>query len=468
LTSISPIIKPQLKKRVKKLALKWKGNVSVEEAKSLESLGFLQLVASYGLASSFELNDIIDVIISISRNKRKQVIDLCMMRFVPLKRSPVFHGEHYEEKSDDDGDDDGEGVPFDGLHDMFEDLQAPMHNDNLAHHVEHGELEDMAPGTASQRLRAQSTSQLAVNTGNDSSAAACKKKRGKAVNNEVIDYKAITGQKPRIEIHPKYAEPVGRWSSQFVREIGLVARQHGPLTGHDWSKVEDDARGPLRDCVMDKLDIDMHLPHVKYVVDKILGERLRNFRCVPNSHYKKFENDRVARRHPYGGLTQEKWDACCDGFRREEFMNISDQNSSNRQNLPTNHCGGSKPFVKYLEESCDSETQQLVGMIELYRRSHFSSKGWTSLVAEENYDRMQQLKDELEAEGAMPKTEDEILNTEEVQRRRDEEEFQRKKTEEAEKCKEELKAKMVSQRNKIKEMDARQERFEAWMLQFNA
>ncbi|KAF6144236.1 hypothetical protein GIB67_004909 [Kingdonia uniflora] len=292
----------------------------------------------------------------------------------------------------------------------------------------------MVPGTTSRRLRAQSTSQLAVNIENDSSVAACKRKRGKAVNNKVIDYKAITGQKPRIEIHPKYARPVGRWSSQFVREVGLVARQHGPLTGHDWSKVEDDVRGPLHDRVMDKFDIDMRLQHAKYIVDKILGERLRGFRCILNSHYKKFENDGVARRYPYCGLAQEKWDACCDWFRREEFQKISEHNSSNRQKLPTNHYGGSKPFIKYLEES----------------------------------DRMQQLKDETEAEGVVPKTEDEILNTEEVQRRRDEEEFQRRRVEEAEKCNEELMAEMVSQRKKIEEMDARQESFEAWMLQFNA
>ncbi|KAF6137836.1 hypothetical protein GIB67_040544 [Kingdonia uniflora] len=98
----------------------------------------------------------------------------------------------------------------------------------------------MAPGTTSRRLRAQSTSQLAVNTRNDSSSAACKRKRGKDLNNEVIDYKAITGQKQRIEIHPKYARP-------------------------------------------NKFDIDMHLPHMKYVVDKILGERLRGFRTECNN-----------------------------------------------------------------------------------------------------------------------------------------------------------------------------------------
>ncbi|KAF6162569.1 hypothetical protein GIB67_003115 [Kingdonia uniflora] len=51
----------------------------------------------------------------------------------------VFHREDYEEQSDDD--DDGERVPFDGLHDMFEDLEVPMYSDNLAHHVEHGESE---------------------------------------------------------------------------------------------------------------------------------------------------------------------------------------------------------------------------------------------------------------------------------------------------------------------------------------
>ncbi|KAF6138474.1 hypothetical protein GIB67_022508 [Kingdonia uniflora] len=253
----------------------------------------------------------------------------------------------------------------------------------------------MALGTTSRRLRARSTSQLGVNTGNDSSVvkielSACKGKRGKTVNNKVIDYKAITG--------------------------------------HDWSKVEDDVRGPLRDRVMDKFDIGMHIPHVKYVVDKILGERLRGFRSILNLHYKKFEND----------------------------GNINEQNSSNRQKLPTNHCGGSKPFVKYLKESRDSETQRPVGMIELYRRTHFSSKEWTSLVAEENYDRMQQLKDESEAEGVVPKTEYEILNTEEVQKRRDKEEFQRRRAEEAEKRNEELTAEMVSQRKKLEEMDARQ------------
>ncbi|KAF6152037.1 hypothetical protein GIB67_031359 [Kingdonia uniflora] len=266
----------------------------------------------------------------------------------------------------------------------------------------------MAPGTTSRRLWVQSTSQIAVNTENDSSVAACKRKKGKAVNNKVINYKVITSKKPRIEIHQKYARSVKRWSSQFVREVELVARQHGPLTDHDWSRVEDDVGEPL--C------------------DRIMGGTTILLRW----------------------LAQEKWDAYYDWFGREKFKKISEQNSCNRLKLPTNHCGGSKPFVKYLEEFRDSKTQQPIGMIELYHRTHLSSKGWTSLIDEENY---QQLKDESEAEGIVPMTEDKILNRvlgvrsgyskglghgvlpqsskrvssiqleEEVQRRRDEEEF---------------------------------------------
>ncbi|KAF6138517.1 hypothetical protein GIB67_022551 [Kingdonia uniflora] len=228
--------------------------------------------------------------------------------------SLVFHEEDYEQQSgddDDDNDDDGEGVPFDGLHDMFEDLQALMHNDNLARRVEDGESEDMAPGTTSQRLRAQSTSQLAVNTGNDSSIAIYKRKRGKVVNNKVIDYKAITGKKPRIEIHPKY----------------------------------------------DKFDIDMHLPHVN-------------------------------------GLAQEKWDACCDWFGREEFKR-------------------------------NSKTQQPIGMIELYRQTQSISMGWTSLIAEENYDILSRFSKGL-GHGVLPQSSKRVSSIqleEEVQCRRDEEEM---------------------------------------------
>ncbi|KAF6152853.1 hypothetical protein GIB67_025871 [Kingdonia uniflora] len=262
--------------------------------------------------------------------------------------------------------------------------------------------------------------------------AACKRKREKAVNNEVIDYNAITGQKPRIKIHPKYARPVGRWSSQFVRKIGLVTRQHGPLTGHDWSKVGNDVRGPLRDRVIDKFDIDMHLPHEKYVADKILGEHIRGFWCVFNSHYKKFENDGVARRYPYGGLAQEKWDAYCDWFGREEFKNISDQNSSNRQKLPTNHCGGSKPFVKYFEES-----------VACLRDS---ATCWNDRIISTECNN---LKDELEVEGAMPKTEDEILNKRrKCNRGETKRNFKEERSRKLKKRNEELKAEMVSQRKK--------------------
>ncbi|KAF6140686.1 hypothetical protein GIB67_013979 [Kingdonia uniflora] len=168
----------------------------------------------------------------------------------------------------------------------------------------------------------------------------------------------------------------------FVREVGLVTRQDGPLTGHDWSKVEDDVRGPLRDRVMDKFDIDMHLPHVKYAVDKILGERL------------------------------------------SVSGNIIGQNSRNRQKLPTNHCGGSKPFIKYLEE----------------------------------YDRMQQLKDESEAEGVVSKREDEILNTRrKCKGRGTKMNFKGKGPRKLKKHNEELMAEMVSQRKKIEEMDTHQE-----------
>ncbi|KAL5728764.1 hypothetical protein ACHQM5_001809 [Ranunculus cassubicifolius] len=70
----------------------------------------------------------------------------------------------------------------------------------------------------------------------------------------------------------------------------------------------------------------------------------------------------------------------------ERILKRSEQNSENRAQLPVNHRGGSKPFVRYREEQRDAETNQECGRIELYRITHFSeSKGWINSTAEKNY-----------------------------------------------------------------------------------
>lgn len=65
LKKFSPVISSHVKEESLKLASEWKGDLSVSNKDSLEVLGFLKLVATYDLGSSFdasELQMLLDII----------------------------------------------------------------------------------------------------------------------------------------------------------------------------------------------------------------------------------------------------------------------------------------------------------------------------------------------------------------------------------------------------------------------
>ncbi|KAJ4976330.1 hypothetical protein NE237_001436 [Protea cynaroides] len=75
LTKFAPEISPQVKEKAKKLAVEWKGKVTTSGENPSEALAFLQLLAAYDLVSAFNVDELLDLLVQISR--RKQAIDLC-------------------------------------------------------------------------------------------------------------------------------------------------------------------------------------------------------------------------------------------------------------------------------------------------------------------------------------------------------------------------------------------------------
>nr|DAD20280.1 TPA_asm: hypothetical protein HUJ06_021743 [Nelumbo nucifera] len=73
--AISPEIRPHVKEKAKNLAHEWKGKVSKGGENPLEALGFLQLLATYGLGSAFNADELLDLVATVAR--RRQAVDLC-------------------------------------------------------------------------------------------------------------------------------------------------------------------------------------------------------------------------------------------------------------------------------------------------------------------------------------------------------------------------------------------------------
>lgn len=77
LMAVRPNVGGDVRERAKALAAEWirKGKTSADSDKPLESLGFLHLVAAYGLVSEFDSDEILDHFVFIARHR--QAIELC-------------------------------------------------------------------------------------------------------------------------------------------------------------------------------------------------------------------------------------------------------------------------------------------------------------------------------------------------------------------------------------------------------
>ncbi|XAR56767.1 hypothetical protein NMG60_11037355 [Bertholletia excelsa] len=75
LMGMRPEIGAQVKERAGRLAREWKDKVSVNGENPLEALGFLILLAAYGLADEFQAEELIDLAVVVAQHK--QAIELC-------------------------------------------------------------------------------------------------------------------------------------------------------------------------------------------------------------------------------------------------------------------------------------------------------------------------------------------------------------------------------------------------------
>ncbi|RWR83245.1 putative FRIGIDA-like protein 1 [Cinnamomum micranthum f. kanehirae] len=75
LAAMAPLIKESERERAKELALEWKEMVYEGDDSLLEGMGFFQLLATFGLVSEFEIDDLLEMLSVIAR--RRQTIELC-------------------------------------------------------------------------------------------------------------------------------------------------------------------------------------------------------------------------------------------------------------------------------------------------------------------------------------------------------------------------------------------------------
>ncbi|OMO51247.1 hypothetical protein CCACVL1_29910 [Corchorus capsularis] len=173
-----------------------------------------------------------------------------------------------------------------------------------------------------------------------------------------------------------------------LAEISSSKRVRGPTTGQGLERmlkgknklVIDIPEGKGRPICENKFQMKMDDEYVKKSVLSILQKLSRNQRYKLHKHFKKFSSAEVARQNKPvdGNLTQENWDSLCDLFSDPEYQRKEEQEPDR---------------------------------IEFFKATHYSeAKGWSTIAAQNAYEKMIQMLNETPEEGKEPMTVDEIMD----------------------------------------------------------
>ncbi|KAI3871843.1 hypothetical protein MKX03_014963 [Papaver bracteatum] len=255
----------------------------------------------------------------------------------------------------------------------------------------------MAPGGVRPPRTSHVASQLS-RTGN------CINKggRGDALNAKLNDHLRKKNEKPTITIKPGQRIPTGDWATEFQTEIGIIVREFAPWsTLPKWKSIGKSDLKKFYDLILEKFTIDLHVVRIQKVVNTMLANEYRQFRCTLHKHYLQYKQDGTERENPHHQVKQEDWEKLCTWFESDEFQTSSSQGKKSREANTTIHCTGSKPF-------CDPETGEAVEQIEFYKLTHCKNDIWTCHTAEENYGKMLELRAAPTPEGSTPLTDAQI------------------------------------------------------------
>lgn len=73
--------------------------------------------------------------------------------------------------------------------------------------------------------------------------------RKRAANKSLNGFIDGGGGKPKIEIPIGKMRPLGKWSNEWVSEMGIIIFQNIPLTFHYWKELEEHHKFPLYEKV---------------------------------------------------------------------------------------------------------------------------------------------------------------------------------------------------------------------------
>ncbi|CAL5349065.1 unnamed protein product [Camellia sinensis] len=229
-----------------------------------------------------------------------------------------------------------------------------------------------------------------------------KRGRGKSRSLKLAKLKN-QGVRLPIQICKVSGRPYGEASEKFTSELGIVTRQFAPQNVPSWTDISEEDKETL----VAYLQEGFKFTNEPYAIESILNlmhDRYKSYRHDLRQRFRSFPTMESALADPPENMEKETWKFLCEKWSDKDYKVRCGKNKLNREKLKVLHTAGSKAFRK------NRATGEELGLVELYKKTHFSEKkeAWVHADAEIRHYKLEKRQEKAIEEGSCPISDEQL------------------------------------------------------------
>ncbi|CAL5399944.1 unnamed protein product [Camellia sinensis] len=235
-----------------------------------------------------------------------------------------------------------------------------------------------------------------------------KRGRGKSRSLKLAKLKN-QGVRLPIQICKVSGRPYGEASEKFTSELGIVTRQFAPQNVPSWTDISEEDKETL----VAYLQEGFKFTNEPYAIESILNlmhDRYKSYRHDLRQRFRSFPTMESALADPPENMEKETWKFLCEKWSDKDYKVRCGKNKLNREKLKVLHTAGSKAFRKVQYDERDRGTGEELGLVELYKKTHFSEKkeAWVHADAEIRHYKLEKRQEKAIEEGSCPISDEQL------------------------------------------------------------
>ncbi|KAF5962043.1 hypothetical protein HYC85_003252 [Camellia sinensis] len=199
---------------------------------------------------------------------------------------------------------------------------------------------------------------------------------------------------------------------QAKKSRGAIAYsdlQFAPQNVPSWTDISEEDKETLVAYLQEGFKFTNEPYAIGFILN-LMHDRYKSYRHDLRQRFRSFPTMESALANPPENMEKETWKFLCEKWSDKDYKVRCGKNKLNREKLKVLHTAGSKAFRKVQYDEGDRATGEELGLVELYKKTHFSEKkeAWVHADAEIRHYKLEKRQEKAIEEGSCPISDEQL------------------------------------------------------------